>query len=234
MLPFDVAVVRYLNQFANHSCTFDVALRYLSSPHLLKGVFVFALVWWALFGEPRRPERRDALLAVLLLAVVALFVTRGLALVLPFRARPLHDARLAFELACGYPRHKLEAWSSFPSDHAVLYSMLASGIAFASHRLGAIAFTYVIAVILLPRVYFGLHWPTDIVAGAALGIGFAQFGRIPAVRGTIGRWAAALRTRQPGPFHAGLFLWSYLTATNFDEVRSLAHQAATLLRGMRP
>jgi undecaprenyl-diphosphatase len=120
------------------------------------------------------------------------------------------------------PVEELAGWSAFPSDHATLYFCLAAGLWFCSSRMGWFAGIYVALVICLPRVYLGLHWPTDILGGALLGVGMAQLARWPALRDAVGGLAARWHKRQPGSFLAALFLWSYLVATNFDEPRFVA------------
>jgi membrane-associated phospholipid phosphatase len=58
--------------------------------------------------------------------------------------------------------------ASFPSDHATMAGAVAIGLLFVHRQLGLIA--AVLAVLMaLTRVYVGVHFPLDVVAGLALG-----------------------------------------------------------------
>ncbi len=89
---------------------------------------------------------------------------------LPFRSRPLFEQELQFTKPYGVRPTLLEGWSSFPSDHAVLFYALAAGIFYVNKKVGIFAFIYTTLIIAFPRVYLGLHYPTDILGGALIGI----------------------------------------------------------------
>lgn len=59
--------------------------------------------------------------------------------------------------------------ASFPSGHATFFFALATIVYFYNKKLGIIFFiaSFFIA---LARVFVGVHWPSDILAGALLGI----------------------------------------------------------------
>jgi undecaprenyl-diphosphatase len=63
--------------------------------------------------------------------------------------------------------NSLEA--SFPSGHACFYFALSTIIYFYNKKLGII-FYLASFLIVLSRVFVGIHWPSDILAGAILGI----------------------------------------------------------------
>lgn len=56
----------------------------------------------------------------------------------------------------------------FPSDHAVMAGAVAAGLYFVSRLLGWVAAAAAI-VIAFARVYIGVHYPQDVLAGLALG-----------------------------------------------------------------
>ncbi|MFE4702540.1 bifunctional phosphatase PAP2/diacylglycerol kinase family protein [Streptomyces sp. NPDC056738] len=62
--------------------------------------------------------------------------------------------------------------TSFPSGHAASAAAFATGVALESRGWGA-AVAPLAAAVALSRVYTGVHFPSDVVAGAALGVGAA-------------------------------------------------------------
>lgn len=63
--------------------------------------------------------------------------------------------------------NSLEA--SFPSGHACFYFALSTVIYFYNKRLG-IAFYIFSLLIVFSRVFVGIHWPSDILVGAIIGV----------------------------------------------------------------
>ncbi len=58
---------------------------------------------------------------------------------------------------------------SFPSDHAVAAFAIAFTVAFVGRRMGAL-FLAGASLVALARVVAGLHYPGDVVGGAAIGL----------------------------------------------------------------
>ncbi len=69
--------------------------------------------------------------------------------------------------------------TSFPSGHSASAAAFAAGVALESRTLGA-AVAPLAAAVVLSRVYTGVHYPSDVLVGATLGMGAAY-----AVRGMV-------------------------------------------------
>ena len=59
--------------------------------------------------------------------------------------------------------------ASFPSGHAAFYFAIAAVIYFYNKKIG-ILFFLAAFLISLARIFVGVHWPSDIIAGALVGI----------------------------------------------------------------
>lgn len=95
------------------------------------------------------------------------------------------------------------------------------GILFVSRPLGWLAVSWVAMVISFPALYEGVHWPTDVIAGAVLGVSFAHVAKIPQMREAIQRHTTRWLRQQRGLFFTALFLWSYEIVNLFDDGRRL-------------
>jgi undecaprenyl-diphosphatase len=226
MNGFDNSILEFLNRFANHSEAFDKAVGAVSGSYVLKGGVYMAAVWWAWFsGAPGEDQarRRTYMVSTILAAIVALGIARVLGTVLPFRGRPLFADGLDFVPPRSANTADFEDWSSFPSDHAALFFSLAAGLWYVRRSLGLLAGAYAAVVICLPRLYLGVHYPTDLIAGAAIGIAVTWIAVRRPIRRAVGLPALAWLYRAPAWFYAFLFLVTFQTATLFADVRGLLH-----------
>ncbi|TXC94050.1 phosphatase PAP2 family protein, partial [Streptomyces sp. ISID311] len=137
-----------------------------------------------------RPVRRAALRGVASLAVASATVnTLGKRSVR--RQRPVLDTVPVIRQL-----HRQPITSSFPSGHAASAVAFATGVAFENKWWG-LALAPVAASVAFSRVYTGVHYPGDVLAGAALGAGAAF-----AVRGfapTRAQLAPPARPRAEAP-----------------------------------
>lgn len=224
MNGFDVNILHFFNHFSQLSPVFDGLVVFISENTLLKGGVIMALFWfaWVQYGETQ-PERREFLIFGLFVTFLALFVARVLALTLPFRVRPLQNPLLGFRIPYSMNPDALIGWSSFPSDHVALFFSLAASFWFVSKRLGAFAYCYALFVISLPRIYLGIHYPTDIIAGALIGIGCAFLAKAVWLRRSLTRPALSWLDRHPAYGYVFLFLYTFEVAELFDSLRNIAH-----------
>ncbi|MFE0456220.1 bifunctional phosphatase PAP2/diacylglycerol kinase family protein [Streptomyces sp. NPDC058914] len=117
--------------------------------------------------------------------------------------------------------------TSFPSGHSASAAAFATGIALESPAWGAVVAPVAFSVA-MSRVYTGAHFPSDVLAGAALGVGAAF-----AVRGLVPARAAAVPPARPRaaapalPDGEGLVVVVNTAAGTADRVRAL-HDALPL------
>lgn len=226
---FDGRIVHSFNRFARRSHRFDIAVHDIEEYNLLKAAPIVTLLWVAFFlkggSAAEIRDRRSKVLGTVPLAIFGVVLARILAVVLPFRERPFRTVALHFQLPYGIKHGTLYGWSSFPSDHLVLFTALIVGLLMASRLVGSIALFYGFFFILLPRLYLGFHWPTDLLAGAAIGAALASIVKIDAYREWIWRISTQSWQRWPGLCAAFAFLLSYeivdLFATPIDLAKAL-------------
>jgi undecaprenyl-diphosphatase len=234
--PVDAGIISFLNHFARRSWAFDTFF-VLCSNYLLRAAGIVPLYWWAWFREgDAKTEKRRMLLFGMVSCLLALFLSRLISAVLPFRLRPIHNPELHFQAPYGQGTQMLLHWSSFPSDHAAVYFALATCLYFVSRQFGIFALCWALFVTCLPRIYLGLHYPSDILAGALLGVGVAYLSRVGPVYNLFTRRLMTWGERHPGPFYALLFLFSLQLATAFesvlvfhDYISAIAHHAGKML-----
>jgi undecaprenyl-diphosphatase len=219
MQYFDETIINWLNQSFLHNGIFTSLMLLIWDNNLVKGGALIALLWCLWFSDKNyKPNMRAQMISSIIACIVAIIVARALALGLPFRARPFLNPNLFF------PTHLdigIEKWSSFPSDHAVMFFSLATGIFLISRKLGILAYTYVLLFICFPRIFLGLHYPTDILVGALIGVFITWLISFPRISQPLTRRILEFSLKYPGIFYALFFLLSFQIAILFDDSRHI-------------
>jgi len=228
---FDQSITLFFNQYVGRSWLLDSLVVFLSDQDFLKGGVALALFWLAWFqtdGDATVNRRR--LLAMLVACTVTLTLGQVLQVGLPFRLRPLHTPELALTLPATLHPKSLDGWSSLPSDHATLFFAISTGLMYVSRSLGLWSLAHTIVIVCLPRLYLGIHFASDLIAGALIGMAasyllcYREYGAH--VVGYMLNWGK----RFPAALHAGLFLTTLQFATLFNDIRAIGGFVLTTAR----
>ncbi|HVF39077.1 MAG TPA: phosphatase PAP2 family protein [Gemmatimonadaceae bacterium] len=164
---FDEAVLKWM--VANHSPLMDAAALEITA--LGTGVVVLTMVGVASLFLSLTRHKYSALL---------LLVATGGGLLLNTALKQFFDR----------PRPDVFEWgmkavsSSFPSGHAMSATIVYSTVAYLAARLynrvwprwvTMIVALLIITLICASRMYLGVHYPSDVLAGAIIGLGWAAF-----------------------------------------------------------
>jgi undecaprenyl-diphosphatase len=139
----------------------------------------------------------------------------------PFRLRPIQNPDFHIRVAHTMSADTLLGWSAFPSDHAALFFSYVAGLFFVSRCLGWLSLAHIVLFVSLPRVFLGIHHPTDVIAGAGLGVGVAWLACRPEVMACVGKPTLRWATLHPALFYAGLFLYTCQVADAFAWVQDV-------------
>ena len=154
---FDIIVFRFLNGFAGKSPITDRIFIFLAD-YL---PYVLGLVFLILLFRTSMNLRWRLIITTAVSAFFARFIITEIIRFLYHRPRPFsvwHVTQLVSE----------NKWS-FPSGHAVFFFAVAASIYIYNKKWG-ILFYIAAFLISVARVVAGVHYPTDIIGGAIIGI----------------------------------------------------------------
>jgi undecaprenyl-diphosphatase len=212
---------------------FDNLVNAIAGNLLISGTIFIAPYWYYWFRKGTTAADtvavRHSVGAGLIGGILSIVISRAMAESLPFRDRPMHDFSSGFVAPAGDFVIHMEHWSAFPSDTAAFTVALAFGLYRLAPRLSLVLVAYAVAISGLGRIYFGIHYPSDVGAGMVIGILSALIAHnrlsMRLMDRTL-RWEAAA----PGPFYLVAILATTEMGRMFDNVRRIGRGAAQLIR----
>lgn len=161
-MSLDVALFYLVNDLAGRSEPLDAAARLLVNEYFVPTTLgLILLVFWFAPDEPARRMHNQLVLFQAALALLLGNAMLKVANLLYYRPRPFATLSVT---RCFYKPSD----SSFPSNPAAVGFAVATAVYLHHRRAGVVAYGLA-TLFALSRVYCGVHYPSDIVAGALLG-----------------------------------------------------------------
>lgn len=219
----DISVFQAINSYCGQNATFDRLLIRLDFS-ALKGL-AFMASFGALWFQRKNDQvwRRETLLIMIFTILLSIVAARAAAIMLPFRIRPMFVPDIGYH-APQYSVGNYEDWSAFPSDTATYFFVITTGFWLMSRWLGFL-WACLSTVVIVARVYLGIHYPSDVLAGALLGTAITLLMNHEFVHARLAAPLLAVEKRAPAIFYGLLFPILFETATIFHFTRVMRHWA---------
>lgn len=230
IIAVDHAAFDLFSKMTRRSWAVDTMIVQIFRTHTAKIFPLLVCIVWLAFERRRRGQDNAFFGQMILGSLAAMTVSRLIQNFSPHRPRPLHSSELGYQLPFGIDTTVLEGWSSFPSDTTALAFSIAASIFIVSRRLGMVAFLWAATVVAFPRSYAGLHYPSDLLGGALIGL-IATFGLAPLILRPIASRSSLVVDTKWQPFlWAAAFLYMFQLATMFDDIRAYGSFVKTVLQ----
>jgi len=155
---FDLELFQFINGFANRSVIADwfviVIAEYI--PYI---VGIVAIILWI------KIENWKERIRIFFIIVFSGLLARGLIFEM---VRYFYNRPRPF-IALGFSPLFLENSYAFPSSHAILLTLIGCSVFLFSRRWGVIFLIFAV-INAVARIYSGVHWPTDSIAGIVIAI----------------------------------------------------------------
>lgn len=158
----DYTVFQLINGLSGRWALLDEIMRFFATDYMVPTGLISIIVF--LWFSGRQELQKQALLAIVSLALANAFVSLSNAFW--FRSRPFtdHDVNLLFY-------HPSD--SSFPANSSATTWALAWTLWMHNRTIGGIALILAF-MMALSRIFVGVHYPLDVIVGAVIGIASAR------------------------------------------------------------
>ncbi len=171
----DIETVKFFNQFCGKSIFLDtLSLVFLSVDALRTAILVAVVIGIWEFGKTKNDfDSKKKAISILFSIILSLGVIEILNAVID-SPRPI----VTYETLINSPivsKNTKSLWvdgwvrntkhGSFPSDTVALLAVMAFGIFSWNRLLGIVSILFVVLAGIFPRLYFGLHYPSDMLIG---------------------------------------------------------------------
>lgn len=237
MNAIDLHTIFFFNQFAHLSGVFNNFILDLENSNLLTWVPMTSLLWWAWFrGDDRESSNRKAVISTI---VALAFITLIFCLLryaqpwIGFRPRPMFDPQCNFQMPYGLhlpdPALYWGTTDTFPSGHAAIFAAFSIGLMRVSRPAGIFCLTYSL-LLCLGRIFLGIHYPTDIIGGACIGIATSYLARTKPAEYLLTRRIIKWPIKHPCSFYVGFFVITNIVATGFDQLKEISDPIGHVLK----
>jgi undecaprenyl-diphosphatase len=227
----NLSIFHAINDVCGRNLSLDLLMGHLEETGL-KGMIImgtFGILWFGLGNDQAR--RRENLVAMVFAMALSILIIRIIAFISPFQIRPMYAPNIGYRAPLSsIAAYDFENWSSFPSDVAGMLFSFATGFWFASKLWGSL-FGVFSTLALLARVYFGIHYPSDVLIGALIGIGVTVLLNANPMRTFIASPILILERRNPAIFYGLLLVILYQASALFNTVRNIGRAILHLLTG---
>lgn len=228
----DLDIVLFFNQFCGKSVFLDsLALIFLSVDALRTAILIALILGIWEYGKVKNDiNANKSVILILFSIIISLGVIEILNAVIN-SPRPIvaYESQITGPIVENKNTKALwqDGWArnskhgSFPSDTVALLSTLAFGIFFWNRNIGVFAILFVFFAGILPRLYFGLHYPSDMLVGSIISLFSCIVSQKVKFLDSLAGKILEFEKRSPFIFGTVGFYLMYVIADKFILIRKL-------------